>query len=70
MQLSPREIEVVERLANGKCPGEIAFELGIAEGTVAGYVRRAKRKLRAENTSHIIGLAVAGGLVRVHGLGT
>jgi DNA-binding NarL/FixJ family response regulator len=55
-QLTEREAEVLALIARGLRNGEVAAELGIAETTVAGYVKAIYRKLgissRAEAAWH------------------
>ena len=43
--LTPRERDVVDRIARGRTNAEIAFELGIATATVAKHLEHAYRKL-------------------------
>jgi two-component system nitrate/nitrite response regulator NarL len=47
--LSPRERDVAERVARGARNKEIAWELGLAEGTVKLHISRAFRKLGVSN---------------------
>ncbi|HEV2302968.1 MAG TPA: response regulator transcription factor [Stellaceae bacterium] len=47
--LSPREREVAELVARGERNKEIAWQLGLAEGTVKLYIFRAYRKLGVSN---------------------
>jgi len=54
--LSPREREVAERVAMGARNKEIAWQLGISEGTVKLHLVRAYRKLRVDNR---VGLVLA-----------
>ncbi|MEV7383863.1 LuxR C-terminal-related transcriptional regulator [Streptomyces lydicus] len=43
--LAPRERQVLEGLADGSMLAEVALSLTIREGTAAGYLKLAKRKL-------------------------
>jgi DNA-binding NarL/FixJ family response regulator len=54
--LSPREQEVAQCAAAGARNKEIAWQLGISEGTVKLHLFRAYRKLRVDNR---VGLALA-----------
>jgi two-component system, NarL family, nitrate/nitrite response regulator NarL len=56
--LSPRERDVATRVARGARNKEIAWELGLAEGTVKLYISRAFRKLGVRNR---VGLSRAAG---------
>ncbi|MGW0844191.1 hypothetical protein ACWD26_29450 [Streptomyces sp. NPDC002787] len=58
MRLAPREKQVVEGLADGSTLAEVALKLTIRDGTAAGYLKLAKRKLHgvSENSA---ALAVA-----------
>ncbi len=54
--LTPREAEVLSLIASGLRNNEVAGELGLAENTVAGYIKEIYRKLgissRAEASWH------------------
>jgi DNA-binding CsgD family transcriptional regulator len=56
--LSPREREVLSRLAEGRTIPEIAEELILSPLTVRTHVRNAKDKLRARTTAHAVAIAV------------
>lgn len=55
-QLTERELEVLALIARGLRNAEVAADLGLAESTVAGYIKAVYRKLgissRAEATWH------------------
>lgn len=57
--LSPSELRVVELLAAGDAPKEIAVDLGIALATVRTHLKRAKRKTGARTLSELVGAYVA-----------
>lgn len=61
MSLSPREAEIVLRLANGEPQKAIAAELGISISAVETYIDRAKEKLSART---VIQLVVKAGICR------
>ena len=52
--LTQREQEVAKRAAAGARNKEIAWQLGISEGTVKFYLFRAYRKLRVDNRVGLI----------------
>lgn len=54
--LTPREMEVVARLRQGKPNKVIAYELHISESTVKAFVRRILIKLNALNRTEVVHL--------------
>jgi DNA-binding NarL/FixJ family response regulator len=44
-RLSPRELDVLERVSRGESPAEIATELGVAITTVRSHIKAARNKL-------------------------
>ncbi|MBE0618508.1 MAG: response regulator, partial [Proteobacteria bacterium] len=61
--LTPRQIEVLERLAKGRIAKEIADELGISQRTVEYHKYKMMSDLRLENTAELIQYAVREGYV-------
>lgn len=57
--LTPREIEVVARIAQGLANEEIAHELVVSTSTVKNHVARIVTKLGARNRTHAAVVAVA-----------
>jgi DNA-binding NarL/FixJ family response regulator len=57
--LTPRELEVVARIAEGLANEEIARELVVSTSTVKNHVARIVVKLGARNRTHAAALAVA-----------
>jgi DNA-binding CsgD family transcriptional regulator len=57
-KLSRREEQVMRLLADGKTTPEIARRLGLSLKTIQGFIGRAKTKLRVENMTQLIRLAV------------
>jgi DNA-binding CsgD family transcriptional regulator len=55
--LSPRETEILERVAYGQTNREIAKELGISHHTVKTHLHRIFVKLGADRRSHAVALA-------------
>jgi DNA-binding CsgD family transcriptional regulator/ketosteroid isomerase-like protein len=56
--LSPREREILSRLAEGGTIPEIADELVLSPLTVRTHVRNAKDKLHARTTAHAVAIAI------------
>jgi DNA-binding NarL/FixJ family response regulator len=61
--LTPREKDVLVRLAVGASNKEIARELSLAEVTVKLHVRQILRKIEARNRSEAASMAVRAGLI-------
>jgi DNA-binding NarL/FixJ family response regulator len=61
--LTPRELEVLRRLAIGATPVEIARELGIRPKTVASHLQRALAKMHVHSRVQAVALAHASGLL-------
>ena len=62
--LSPREMEVLDCLAQGKTSSEIASDLFITENTVKTHVRHILEKLEAANRAEAVSRAIQLGLIR------
>lgn len=65
-ELSKRERQVLECLANGKSNKEIAASLYVSELTVKGHVRSILEKLGAKGRSQAIAIALERGLIRAN----
>jgi len=63
-RLTPREREVLARLADGLDNRTIAKELGVEYSTVRGYVRSLIDKLGARSRVDVVSIAYRTGLVR------
>jgi PAS domain S-box-containing protein len=61
--LSPREREVVRRVALGESGPEIAAELGISYETVRTHVRNAMDKLGTRSRAQLVAKALGSGLI-------
>ncbi len=61
--LSPREMEILKLAAQGTSNKEIARILGISEQTTKNHVSSILRKLRAENRTHAVAMALEQNLV-------
>jgi two-component system, NarL family, response regulator len=66
-QLSKRELEILQYIANGKSNKEIGVILYISEATVKGHVSSILTKLEAIGRAEAIAIAVKRGLVRWNG---
>jgi DNA-binding NarL/FixJ family response regulator len=64
-ELSPREMEVLKLLVQGKQNKEIAVELSIAERTVKFHISSILAKLGAGNRTEAVTIALQGGLVEL-----
>ncbi len=61
--LTPREVEVLELLAEGRSNKSIAERLGISDQTVKFHVASISGKLGASNRTEAVRLAVRRGLI-------
>ena len=51
---SPRQLQVLERLNQGKQNKIIAYELGMAESTVKVHIRQMMKKMKARNRTQLV----------------
>jgi len=63
--LSDREIEVLRLVAHGNSNREIALFLSISEDTAKSHVRSIMAKLRANDRTHAVTLALARGIIEL-----
>ena len=63
--LSPREIEILNLVANGCANKQIAHSLKISEQTVKNHMTSILRKLAANDRTHAVVLALRHGLISV-----
>jgi two-component system NarL family response regulator len=68
-QLTPRELEVLRKVARGKSNKEIGTALCISEATVKVHVTHILEKLKVTGRTEAIGVAVNQGLVDLGGSG-
>ena len=57
VDLSPRELEVLRGLSDGRVPKQIAAELGLAEATVRSHLRRIYQRLGAADRTQAVLIA-------------
>ena len=62
--LSDREMEVLQCLANGMTTAQISHELFISDNTVKTHVRHIMEKLEASNRAEAVGKALQMGLIK------
>jgi DNA-binding CsgD family transcriptional regulator len=58
VQLSPRQVECLRRIALGQTTAEIAIALGLSPHTVNHYVDSACDKLQAKTRAHAVATAL------------
>lgn len=63
--LSPRELVVLAKAANGLVDKEIAKFIDVQPATIRTYWDRLRTKLHAKNRTHAVSLAVALGWIKV-----
>jgi DNA-binding NarL/FixJ family response regulator len=63
--LSPREIEVLQCVAQGQANKQIGKELSLSEDTVKGHVRSIMDKLGASNRTHAVSIAIERGIIEL-----
>lgn len=64
-EMTPREIEVLRLIADGKSNKEVAEALFIAEGTIKSHVNAILRKLNAADRTEAVTLALKRGILRL-----
>ena len=65
IHFSPREMEVLNLMADGKPDKEIAEALSISTGTVKNYVLSIRDKMGTKNRAHSVIEAIKLGLVKL-----
>jgi DNA-binding NarL/FixJ family response regulator len=61
--LSPREVEVLQGLADGLSTGRLAGELGLSPLTIKSHLARITKRLEARNRVHAVLIALRHGLI-------
>lgn len=64
--LTPRQVEVIERAAQGKSNKQIAYELGLTEGTVKLHITAILKVLNVYNRTGAVMEATRLGLIKKH----
>jgi two-component system NarL family response regulator len=65
-ELSPREREILQLIAQGRSNKDVGDSLGIAEGTVKSHVKNMLGKLKVPGRTAMVREAVQRGLVRLN----
>jgi DNA-binding NarL/FixJ family response regulator len=69
-ELTTREIEVLQLVAEGYPPAQVATELVISPKTVSSHVQRILVKLNAHTRAQAVAIAYEAGLIRLPGNGS
>ena len=64
-KVTPRELEVLELVADGLSTREIARRLWVTEETVKTHVRRLHDRLGARTRAHAVAIAYRSGILRL-----
>jgi DNA-binding NarL/FixJ family response regulator len=64
-ELTPREHEVLELVAQGDTNAEIAIQLGVSENTVKFHMKNILQKLHARNRAEVVAFALTTGLIQL-----
>src|ERR1700733_9587642 len=64
-RLTSRELDVLQRIAEGNRNSDIAAKLFLAEGTVKVHVKNIMQKLGAADRTHAVTIAVRRGIIRL-----
>ena len=62
--LSPRELDVLQRIAQGRANKQIAHELALSEATVKTHIAHILEKLQAPDRTRAVTIALERGLLR------
>ncbi len=63
MSLTPRDRDIVERVAAGRTSKEIARDVGLSEAAVKWHVHSVMRRLGAKSRSQAVAIALRRGLL-------
>lgn len=63
--LSAREIEVLQRIADGNSNKQIAMQLLVSEDTVKSHIRNVLAKLSANDRTHAVTIAIKRGIIHM-----
>lgn len=64
-ELTPRETQVLTRVAMGEANRDVAFALGIAEETVKAHMKSILAKLQANDRTHAVAIALRRGIIEL-----
>ena len=64
IDLTPRELEVLELFAEGHSTREIALMLWVSEETVKSHVKKVLDRLGARTRAHAVALAFRAGILK------
>jgi two-component system, NarL family, response regulator len=64
-ELTAREVEVLRLIARGNANKEIAAQLSITEETVKSHITRILGKLRANDRTHAVTIALQRGVIEL-----
>jgi DNA-binding CsgD family transcriptional regulator len=64
VELTPRELEVLELFAEGFSTREIALTLWVSEETVKSHVKKVLDRLQARTRAHAVALAFRAGILK------
>jgi DNA-binding NarL/FixJ family response regulator len=64
-RLSPRELEVLQLIVDGKSSKEIATQLGLSENTVGAHRTNIMRELGVRRTAEVVAYAIRNRLVNI-----
>ncbi len=57
--VTPRQLEIMLKLCEGKVNKQIAYELGVTTATVKAHIRFAIKRLGAKNRVHAVAMVAA-----------
>jgi DNA-binding NarL/FixJ family response regulator len=63
--LTDREVEVLQQVASGNANKIIADKLDISEETVKAHMQKILSKLRANDRTHAVAIAVKRGIIEI-----
>jgi LuxR family transcriptional regulator len=63
--LTPRQRQALTLAAYGQTDAEAAMTMSISRHTVQWYLREARRRLNATNTTHAVVLALVRGIIEI-----
>ncbi|WP_368311771.1 response regulator [Luteibacter sp. CQ10] len=64
-ELTPRETQVLTRVAMGEANRDVAVALGIAEETVKAHMKSILAKLQANDRTHAVAIALRRGIIEL-----